>query len=148
MTRNNNQPWKHHGGVWMRSWNPWYFRGLFRSWRNPNLSNSSARREGRKAQPRGPGPGFHNLMYRGIKGAYLDPGLGWCRTAADKPWSISKLLKTSAGAGGSFSVILIFLLIPVCYAEEKQGTKCFPWTATVLVEKSLHKFLPYIRKTN
>lgn len=29
-----------------------------------------------EAQPRGPGPGFHNLMYRGTKGAYLDPGLG------------------------------------------------------------------------
>lgn len=28
-----------------------------------------------EAQPRGPGQGFHNL-YRGIKGAYLDPGLG------------------------------------------------------------------------
>lgn len=67
--RGNSQPWKHHGGAWIMSQNPWCFLGLFRSSRNPNLS--TALQEGQEeAQPRGPGPGFHHLVERGIKGAY------------------------------------------------------------------------------
>lgn len=89
-------------------------------------------------------------MYRGVKeGAYLDHGLQHMllhqhKTLGEKPRSISKLL---AGVGCSFSVILILLVIPVCYTEEKQVYKVFCFNSNSSVEKFLQKSLPYTSKT-
>lgn len=131
-----------------RTTTSWYFAyGLFKSPRNPDLfaAPSCSARTGKRevsAQPHTPRPGSSVLFcknrdssytctYRGIKeGAYLAPGLHHMllyqyKTAGEKPWSISKLLRTLAAVGRSFSIILILLVIPVCYTEEKQGYKGF-----------------------